>query len=360
MNGPSTRPLVSIIIPNYNYERSLGHCVQAALTQTYPNVEVIVVDDGSTDRSPEIAEELGARVVRTPVNGGVAAARNLGAELASGAVLVFVDSDVAMNPDAIETAVDLLEKHDYGAVCGTYEPEPLLRDSLVEEYRSLQQYYLLLKSEGFITTVHTAIFAVPTAVFWEIGPFNPRLRQTEDQDYGRRISARYKVYSSTAVRGRHDHDDTYRIVLRKVFVRARLALPLILSRRHLQGGFVTGPRAGSSLAAPLTVAALAVPFLLGPWWTLLPVGLFVLGVLGDLDMYREVRRHRGRVFTGYFIAVNFLVNLTVFAAVGCAGIQWLLSADFRHLYDERPAPERGAAANTSARMVGSVSGPGDD
>lgn len=77
----------------------------------------------------------------------------------------------------------------------------------------------------------------------------------------------------------------------------------------------------------------------GAAWALLPLALFVLGVWGDLDMYREVRRHRGRVFLGYFVAVNFLVNLTVFAAIGVAGVQWLCSKRFRHLYDPRPRPE---------------------
>ncbi|MCT9090951.1 glycosyltransferase family 2 protein [Streptomyces sp. ASQP_92] len=350
------QPLVSVIIPNYNYGRSIGLCVEAAQNQTYPNIEIIVIDDCSTDDSAATAAALGARVVSTGTNSGVAVARNLGAELARGEVLVFLDSDVAMHPDAVERSVALLtdgvDGVKYGAVCGTYEPEPLIRDSLIEEYRSLQQYYLLLKSEGVIDTVHTAILAMRRTVFEEVGPFNPLLRHTEDQDYGRRISERYKVLSSLEVRGRHDHDDTVRIVLEKVFSRARLAVPLILSRRALQGGFVTGPRAGASLAAPLSVAALAAPALWGPVWSLLPVALFVLSVLGDLDMYRVVRGHRGRLFLGYFVAVNFLVNLTVFAAIGVAGVQWLCSSRFRHLYDPRPRPSGSAALGSAVGASG--------
>ncbi|MFD5104138.1 glycosyltransferase family 2 protein [Streptomyces cinereoruber] len=352
-------PLVSVIVPNYNYGRSIGLCVEAALTQTYPNVEVVVVDDCSTDDSAAIAAAAGARVVSTGVNSGVAVARNLGAELSSGEILVFLDSDVAMHPDAVEKSVELLASgRGYGAICGTYEPEPLIRDSLIEEYRSLQQYYLLLRSEGVIDTVHTAILAMPRHVFDEVGPFNPILRHTEDQDYGRRISERYTVLSSLEVRGRHDHDDTLRIVLDKVFARARLAVPLILGRRALQGGFVTGPRAGASLAAPLAVAALAAPVLWGPLWALLPLALFALGVLGDLDMYRVVRKHRGRAFLVYFVAVNFLVNLTVFAAIGVAGVQWLCSKRFRHLYDPQPRPEHRPAAETAARTAGAVASRG--
>ncbi|MGW2480279.1 glycosyltransferase family 2 protein [Streptomyces sp. NPDC001571] len=350
------QPLVSVIIPNYNYGRSIGLCVEAAQNQTYPHTEIIVIDDCSTDDSAATAAALGARVVSTGRNSGVAVARNLGAELARGEVLVFLDSDVAMHPDAIERSVALLadgvDGVKYGAVCGTYEPEPLIRDSLIEEYRSLQQYYLLLRSEGVIDTVHTAILAIPRAVYDEVGPFNPLLRHTEDQDYGRRISEHHKVLSSLEVRGRHDHDDTVRIVLDKVFSRARLAVPLILSRRALQGGFVTGPRAGASLAAPLAVAALATPLLWGAVWFLLPALLFMLSVLGDLDMYRVVRRHRGRLFLGYFVAVNFLVNLTVFAAIGVAGVQWLFSSRFRRLYAPQPRPSQSAALGSAVGVPG--------
>jgi cellulose synthase/poly-beta-1,6-N-acetylglucosamine synthase-like glycosyltransferase len=75
--------------------------------------------------------------------------RNFGARHAIGDVLVFVDSDVALRPDAVANAVRLLVSDpQIGAVCGNYDPVPLFRDSLVEEYRCLQQYWWLAVDEG--------------------------------------------------------------------------------------------------------------------------------------------------------------------------------------------------------------------
>jgi glycosyltransferase involved in cell wall biosynthesis len=116
-------PLVSVIIPNYNYERSLELCVQSALDQAYDSVEITVVDDGSTDGSVAIAERMGVQVLRTPSNSGCAATRNLGVASARGEILFFLDSDVALASNAIANAVEILQSDPtIGAVCGIYDP----------------------------------------------------------------------------------------------------------------------------------------------------------------------------------------------------------------------------------------------
>ena len=112
-------PLVSVIIPSYNSRRTLQLCLQSVAEQTYPHIELIVVDDRSTDGSYEIAVASGARVVRTPQNSGQSVARNLGAESANGEILFFLDSDVALDPRGVEIAVrTLLENARIGAICG--------------------------------------------------------------------------------------------------------------------------------------------------------------------------------------------------------------------------------------------------
>jgi len=263
----------------------------------------------------------------------VAVTRNTGAAHAGGEIIVFVDSDVAMESDAVANAVAMLRADArIGAVCGTYDAEPLIRDSLIEEYRCLHQYYWLAEHEGRIGTVHTAILAMPAEVFAEIGPFNPRLRHTEDGDYAARLCRHYEVHSSTRVRGRHDHDDTWRVVLRKVFHRTRLHIPLYVRRRDLPGGIATGPRAGASIAALL--ALLAVPLvLLGPLWLLLPAALAAGSLLADRDLYVFVLRRRGAGFTAYFCLVHFLVNAVIALGAGAGVLQWLVSGRFRRLYD---------------------------
>ena len=96
----SDKPLVSVIIPNYNYAKTLRLTLGSVRAQTYPALEVIVVDDGSTDDSIAVAESFGVTVLRTPSNGGCASARNLGVRHSSGEILFFLDSDVALAPTA--------------------------------------------------------------------------------------------------------------------------------------------------------------------------------------------------------------------------------------------------------------------
>ncbi|TAM79843.1 MAG: glycosyltransferase family 2 protein [Acidobacteria bacterium] len=97
-------PLVSIIVNNYNYGRFLGEAIDSALAQTYPNKEVIVVDDGSRDNSREVIAGYGRRIL--PVlkeNGGQASAFNAGFKASKGELILFLDSDDMLEPEAIET-----------------------------------------------------------------------------------------------------------------------------------------------------------------------------------------------------------------------------------------------------------------
>jgi glycosyltransferase involved in cell wall biosynthesis len=87
--------LVSVIIPVYNYDRYLGEAIESVLSQTHRHVEVIVVDDGSTDRSGEVARSFAGRGVRYchQINAGIGPARNKGVELAQGDFIAFLDAD---------------------------------------------------------------------------------------------------------------------------------------------------------------------------------------------------------------------------------------------------------------------------
>jgi glycosyltransferase involved in cell wall biosynthesis len=105
-------PLVSIVINNYNYEKFLKEAIDSALSQTYPNIEVIVVDDGSTDDSRSIIASYGNQII--PVlksNGGQASAFNAGFEASKGEIVLFLDSDdIFYSNKADECACFLLTK----------------------------------------------------------------------------------------------------------------------------------------------------------------------------------------------------------------------------------------------------------
>jgi glycosyl transferase family 2 len=105
-SGQSGRPLVSIIIDNYNYGRYLRAAIDSALAQTYSHVEVIAVDDGSTDESREIIESYGKRILPIiKANGGQGSALNAGFAASRGEIVMFLDSDDELLEEAVDQVV---------------------------------------------------------------------------------------------------------------------------------------------------------------------------------------------------------------------------------------------------------------
>ena len=104
----STTPIISVIVPVYNSSKYLKECLDSILNQTLTDIEVICVDDGSTDESPLILEEYASRDSRLQIlkqeNKGAGAARNLGMTIAKGKYLSFLDSDDFFSPDMLKHA----------------------------------------------------------------------------------------------------------------------------------------------------------------------------------------------------------------------------------------------------------------
>lgn len=109
-------PLVSIIVPIYNVEKFLPACLDSIITQSYSNIEVILVDDGSPDKSGDIADEYSLKDSRLKVihkiNKGVSSARNSGIEIASGEYLCFADSDDILEHDYVEYLLTMALNND--------------------------------------------------------------------------------------------------------------------------------------------------------------------------------------------------------------------------------------------------------
>ena len=130
-----TTPLISVIVPVYRVEEYLERCVKSILSQTYKNLEVILVDDGSPDQCPAICDACAEKDVRVKVihqeNKGLSGARNAGIDAASGEYLAFVDSDDYVSPHFIEELYQLLQ--DTGCAIGQCRFSYVKGDGLVEE-----------------------------------------------------------------------------------------------------------------------------------------------------------------------------------------------------------------------------------
>lgn len=119
MKKNSTEPVISIIIPIYNVEKYLKRCLDSVEKQIYTNLEIILINDGSTDNSLEIAEEYAKKDSRIKIyseaNHGLSAARNLGLKQVTGEYITFIDSDDYVSNDYVSYLYSLLEKNNFTA-----------------------------------------------------------------------------------------------------------------------------------------------------------------------------------------------------------------------------------------------------
>ena len=149
---------ISVIIPVYNIEKYLSQCVESVISQSYENLEIILIDDGSTDNSPQICDEFSRKDNRVIVihkkNGGAASARNEGLRKATGDCLAFVDSDDFIEENAffimtetmLRTGADIVEC----AFCNDYKDKSVSVVSFQEEVAFSSTEYLRLFLSNWI------------------------------------------------------------------------------------------------------------------------------------------------------------------------------------------------------------------
>ena len=119
------KKIVSIIIPIFNTKNYISRCLESVITQTYPHWEAICVDDGSTDGTEKILDEIAAKDSRIKVhhtkNEGVSVARNVGIKIAEGDFVIYLDSDDFLHPQTLEICVKIAEENDVDLVAYTYD-----------------------------------------------------------------------------------------------------------------------------------------------------------------------------------------------------------------------------------------------
>lgn len=149
MNG-NDKPLVSFIIPVYNTAKFVGRAIDSVLAQSYTNIEVVLIDDGSMDGSEDICDNYAKRDSRFKVihqnNSGVSVARNMGIENASGKYIQFVDSDDEIKKEMTETLVNTMEREKCDiAICG-YSNKGRLTKEICSETRLYNRTEFLVTS----------------------------------------------------------------------------------------------------------------------------------------------------------------------------------------------------------------------
>jgi glycosyltransferase involved in cell wall biosynthesis len=170
-------PLVTVVVPAHNAERYIVDALGSALAQTHPAVEVIVVDDGSTDRTAELAAaQPGVHVIRQ-ANRGPAAARNAAIAAGTGELIAYLDADDLWPPSKLERQVAYLLAHpDCDAVLGR---ERVLREGDVAPPLWVQR----LERREVADSLSLVTMVLWRRVFDAVGPFDETYRVSEDMEW---------------------------------------------------------------------------------------------------------------------------------------------------------------------------------
>lgn len=163
---------ISVVIPAYNAESFLSQCLGSLRAGAEDPLEIIVVDDGSTDTSIAVAESFGCKVMTTGGRRGPALARNLGADAALAPIVFFVDADVCVHYDTIgRIAAAFARDASVDAVIGSYDFEPKERD-FVSQYRNLMHSFVHQTGSEVASTFWSGCGAIKRDIFLAHSGFN--------------------------------------------------------------------------------------------------------------------------------------------------------------------------------------------
>jgi GT2 family glycosyltransferase len=257
-------PRISIVMPVYNSEKLLPECLTALRANTGVRFEVLIVDDSSTDRSPEIAAEHGCTVIPSGGRLGPAAARNVGARHATGEILFFVDSDVMVRPDTLrQLAAAFDDDPTLDGAMAVQAPRMRL-GNICSVYKNLWMYYTYVRRAGQnVPLFYTTAAAIKRQAFLDSGGFdlnypNPNV---EDTDYGQTLSRLgYRVRVLPDLEVEHVKGYDLRGLLRVDYLRSvALARLKLRKRAETMGQNDTSVPLGYMASVPLAgVAVLAL------------------------------------------------------------------------------------------------------
>lgn len=313
----SSNPSVSVVVPVFNGGDDFERCLAALAAADPAPLEVIVVDDASTDGSGALARRLGFRVVDMLENSGQSSARNIGVAVARGDVFFFVDADVVARPDSIGRVANAFARDpSLSALFGSYDDTPG-RPEFLSQYRNLLHHYVHQTAREEASTFWGGFGAVRRDAFEEMGGFNVAYRCLEDIELGYRLNlAGRRVAIDKELQGTHLKRWTFGLMLKTdFFCRALPWTTMLVEGRPFVNDLNLKLSSRVSVALVFLLAALAPVAAFLPVAAATAAAAIVAALLClNRDLYAFFHRKRGLRFTLGAVFAHWLY----FLYSGCA------------------------------------------
>ena len=317
--------LVSIIIPVRNGEATIARCLDAALASRYERFEVIVVNDGSDDRSAEIIKTFPCTLVQLPRHSGTSTARNTGACHSHGDILFFTDADCLLNEDTLAIAVATLTAAGRDVVLGgTYTAQPA-DDRFFSAFQSVFVNYAESRDRDNPDYIAAHAMVLYADTFEKSGGFvEDFLPILEDVDFSHRLrSSGYRLIMGPGIQVRHLFDYSLMGSACNGFRKSKYWTIYSIHHRDLLADSGTASWALKLDVIALFGSVLAAALVLGTgnaWFSVIIAVLMVLNITVNRELLQGFYRARGMAFAFAASAYYLLVYPLVVGAGGLAGL----------------------------------------
>ncbi len=176
-------PTVSVIIPTYNASTTIEYCLESLVNQNCPNIELILVDDKSTDDTIEKASKFPIKIIAKATNTGVAHSRNIGAENAVSDILVFVDSDIIVPFDGVLTITNSLIENPKAKIVKTHYSDKNQNINIVTDYKNLELFYRgITWGKIYNNTLAAFFFCIFKSTYMDVNGFSEDFTSSSVED----------------------------------------------------------------------------------------------------------------------------------------------------------------------------------
>jgi glycosyltransferase involved in cell wall biosynthesis len=322
-----SKDLISVVIPFFNASAYLEKCLQALCASDDRGYELILVDDGSTDSSPEIARRFSGLVLKSAATRGPACARNRGAQEARGGILFFLDADVFCLPGTLATIREAFASDPaLAAVIGSYDDAPPESDFL-SRYKNLTHHYVHQNASEEASTFWTGCGAIRRDIFLELRGFDESygIPSIEDIELGYRMRARgYRIALCKRLLVKHAKRWTFASLLRSDVCDRAIPWTVL---QLAYGKILDDLNVSRSQRASSAFTCLAVLLgVLGFWsrWSLIGIPLALLPVIAwNRRLYRFYYMRGGAWFCMRAALMHWLYYIYSAVAFGIGCLKYI-------------------------------------
>ncbi|MBL7031566.1 MAG: glycosyltransferase family 2 protein [Nitrospira sp.] len=324
--------MISIVIPTYNSAKFMPNLLDSIFKNKIDDMEVVIVDDLSTDDTVEIAKKYPVSVIELEKNGGPARARNIGVGEAKGDIIFFLDSDVVVMDGTIKEVEDYF-RNDPSAQCviGICATEPLNK-GFVPKYMAMFEYIHLLDTPGNKVTVFAPrCGAIKKELFRDLGGYREKYKgaDVEDFELARRICKVENIYLNPKILVRHQFVNNSEEAIKNYFKRAVMWIHLFLKDKQFDNAGPTSPSNGiAAICSFMSILALLTAPFLG--WTLPLFSLLIVTfVFVNLRWWNFMRKEAGFGFAMKALALNYVLGIDIILASLYGTITYYFKKDSR-------------------------------